>query len=75
MGNPVSEGVCLARSGTGNNEQGPCGTTIAMHDSGALADVQPREIIGLRCRITNGDVHPIMKHRFRFVRNGLAWLV
>jgi hypothetical protein len=65
----VRQRIGLPRSGACNDQQRSAHSTAAMLHRSSLLGIEPGEIVDVGSRITDGDVHRRMKHRFRFVRN------
>ena len=72
MRDAVGQRVGLAGAGAGDDQQRPGDAAVAMLDGQALLGIELGEIGGLEGRITGGEVHRGMKHRFRFVRNAFV---
>ena len=57
MGDPVGERVRLARPGPGDHQERPGDAAVAMEGGPPLLGVQAGEVVGVRLRITDDQIH------------------
>ena len=72
MRNAVRQRVGFAGTRAGDHQKRSCDTARPMLDRPPLLGIQLGEIGRLESRITSSEVHPDMKHRLCFVRNGFG---